>query len=247
VWQYQLDALLKPSKILSSNDILWLKNAIVPLGKHDSPTWQPVSEKPEVRMQQKFKQVLERRFGDEKRFFKVWLDNIRHVGTPLPTSSWTGKSMASHIDLASPLPVLELGPGTGPVTREILNRGISPSRLIAVEYSDAFVSLLQDRHPQIRILQGDAFNLVGALADGGKTRFDTIISGIPLLNFPPEKRVDYVQSMLDRMAPGRPLVQITYGPLCPAPNIPGVRAHRADVVFRNLPPSHIWTFRRITA
>ena len=198
-------------------------------------------------MQQKIRQVLERRFGDEKRFFKVWLHNIRQVGTPLPTSSWTGKSMASHIDPLSPLPVLELGPGTGSVTREILNHGVHPSRLVAIEYSDAFASLLRERHPEVRILQGDAFDLDNALADGGKTRFDTVISGVPLLNFAPQKRIDYVNSMLARMAPGRPLVQITYGPLCPAPDIEGVRANRADVVFRNLPPSHIWTFRRIAA
>jgi phosphatidylethanolamine/phosphatidyl-N-methylethanolamine N-methyltransferase len=198
-------------------------------------------------MRHKIKQALERRFGDEKRFFKVWLRNVRHVGTPLPTSSWTGKSMASHIDTLSPLPVLELGPGTGPVTREILRCGIDPSRLVAIEYSDAFASLLKDRYPGVRILQGDAFDLESVLEDDGATRFDTIISGIPLLNFPAQKRIDYVNAMLARMAPGRPLVQITYGPLCPAPDIEGVRAHRADVVFRNLPPSHIWTFRRIAA
>ena len=41
------------------------------------------------------------------------------------------------IDPLSPLPVLELGPGTGSVTREILKRGIEPSRLMAVEYSES--------------------------------------------------------------------------------------------------------------
>ena len=198
-------------------------------------------------MQQKIRQVFERRFGDETRFFKVWLDNARHVGTPLPTSSWTGKSMASHIDPLSPLPVLELGPGTGSVTREILKRGIEPSRLVAIEYADAFASLLRSRHPEVRILEGDAFDLDGVLADDGQTRFDTIISGIPLLNFTADRRTDFVKSMLARMAPGRPLVQITYGPLCPVPVIDGVQSNRADVVFRNLPPSHIWTFRRIAA
>jgi phosphatidylethanolamine/phosphatidyl-N-methylethanolamine N-methyltransferase len=198
-------------------------------------------------MQQKIKQVLDGRFGDEGRFFKVWLDNIRQVGTPLPTSSFTGKSMASHIDLQSSLPVLELGPGTGPVTREILNRGTDPSRLVAVEYSHEFVRLLRRRHPEVRILQGDAFDLDAALGDDGKTQFNCIISGLPLLNFAAERRVRFVNAMLERMPAGRPLVQITYGPRCPVPGLEGVAAQRADVVFRNLPPSHIWTFRRITA
>lgn len=198
-------------------------------------------------MQQKIRRALEARFGDEKRFFKVWLDNLRHVGTPLPTSSFTGKSMASHIDVRSPFPVLELGPGTGSVTREILKRNIDPAKFYAVEYSGEFFNLLKDRHPEIRLFKGDAFDLDNVLQDGASIRFGTIISGIPLLNFPPEKRVAFVNSMLSRMAPGRPLVQITYGLKCPAPDISGVAAERTDVVFRNLPPSHIWTFRRIAA
>ena len=195
-------------------------------------------------MQKAIKRVLERRFGDETRFFKEWLDNVRHVGTPLPTSSYTGKSMASHIDLHSRLPVLELGPGTGSVTREILARGLQPSRLMAVEYSEVFASLLKSRHPSVQILQGDAFELDAVLKDKGQTRFDCIICGIPLLNFAPEKRSEFVMAMLGRVAPGRPFVQVTYGPLCPVPIIGGVQARRAEVVFRNLPPSHIWTFRQ---
>lgn len=198
-------------------------------------------------MQQKIKRALEARFGDEKRFFKVWLDNLRHVGTPLPTSSFTGKSMASHIDLPSPLPVLELGPGTGSVTREILKRGVDPAKLYAVEYSSDFFDLLKSRHPGINLFMGDAFDLDTVLQDRGSTRFGAIISGIPLLNFPPEMRTAFVKAMLSRVAPGRPLVQITYGLKCPAPDIAGVKAERTDVVFRNLPPSHIWTFRKIAA
>jgi phosphatidylethanolamine/phosphatidyl-N-methylethanolamine N-methyltransferase len=198
-------------------------------------------------MQQKIRKAFENRFGDEKRFFKVWLDNFRHVGTPLPTSSFTGKSMASHIDLNSPLPVLELGPGTGTVTREILKRGFDPANLFAVEYSGEFFDLLKSRHPDIHLYRGDAFDLDTVLQDRGSNRFGTIISGIPLLNFPPEKRTAFVKAMLSRVATGRPLVQITYGLKCPAPDIAGVAAERTDVVFRNLPPSHIWTFRKIAA
>lgn len=198
-------------------------------------------------MQKKIKSAIEARFGDERRFFKVWLDNLRHVGTPLPTSSFTGKSMASHIDLHSSLPVLELGPGTGTVTREILKRGFDPAKLYAVEYSGEFYDLLKSRHPEIRLFNGDAFDLDTVLQDRGSTRFDSIISGIPLLNFEPERRTAFVKAMLARVAPGRPLVQITYGLKCPAPDIAGVAAERTDVVFRNLPPSHIWTFRKIAA
>ncbi len=48
---------------------------------------------------------------------------------------------------ASGLPVLELGPGTGVITRAILERGVPPEHLYAVEYSPDFVRHLRGAFP----------------------------------------------------------------------------------------------------
>ena len=69
---------------------------------------------------------LATKFDDELRFFKGWMDKPKAVGSIIPTSSVTARRMASIIDLGSKLPVLELGPGTGVVTRAILKRGVKP-------------------------------------------------------------------------------------------------------------------------
>ena len=198
-------------------------------------------------MRKIIKQEFERRFGDDARFFKGWLANARQVGTPLPTSSWTGKAMAAPIDTASGLPVLELGPGTGSITKEILRRGIAPNRLVAVEYSSEFVVRLRQLFPLVDIRQGDAFDLDEALGPDTGALFDSVISALPLLNFPAPLRAAFVDDMLSRVPPGRPLVQVTYGALCPVPASAGVKAQREEIVFRNLPPAHVWTFRRIAA
>ena len=60
----------------------------------------------------------------------------------------------------SPGPVVELGPGTGPVTQALLQRGLAPERLILVEYDPAFCRLLERRFPGVRVIQGDAYDLV---------------------------------------------------------------------------------------
>jgi phosphatidylethanolamine/phosphatidyl-N-methylethanolamine N-methyltransferase len=190
------------------------------------------------------KKTLGERFGDEIRFFKGWIDKPRAVGSIVPTSSVTARKMASIVNPHSGLPVLELGPGTGVITRAILARGVKPENLWSVEYSADFVEHLKDIFPKVNIIQGDAFNLDATLPEKGMM-FDSVISGVPLLNFPVEQRVRYVDSLLDRIPVGRPIVQLTYGPLSPVPPRRGnYTVEHFDFIVRNLPPTQLWIYRR---
>jgi phosphatidylethanolamine/phosphatidyl-N-methylethanolamine N-methyltransferase len=153
--------------------------------------------------------------------------------------------MASVVNPKSGLPVLELGPGTGVVTKAILERGVTPADLIAVEYSDDFVEHLTEHFPSVRIIQGDAFDLDATLGRDAATTFDSIISGIPLLNFPIPQRVALIEDLLNRVPPGRPVVQITYGPRSPVPAGKGsYTVEKLDFVMRNIPPANLWLYRR---
>ncbi|MGN6471832.1 MAG: phospholipid N-methyltransferase PmtA [Rhizobiaceae bacterium] len=185
------------------------------------------------------------KFDDELRFFKGWLDKPKAVGAIMPTSSVTARRMASVIDTSSGLPVLELGPGTGVITRAILERGIDPENLYTVEYSQDFVDFLRLEFPDVHVIQGDAFDLDKTLGDFSGLKFDAIVSGVPLLNFPVARRVAYVEDLLDRMPEGRPIVQLTYGPLSPVPPGRGnYTVSHLDFVFRNVPPTQLWVYRR---
>jgi len=198
-------------------------------------------------MAQNLRQALARRFDEELRFFKGWIDKPRAVGSIVPTSTITARRMASVVDVGSGLPVLELGPGTGVITRAILDAGLPAARLWSIEYSEDFVEHLREEFPRSNIIQGDAFDLDGTLGDNHDLTFDSVISGVPLLNFPVERRVAYVEDLLDRIPPGRPIVQLTYGPLSPVP--PGRGSYSVehfDFILRNLPPTQLWLYRRAT-
>ncbi|MBO6717079.1 MAG: methyltransferase domain-containing protein [Rhizobiaceae bacterium] len=185
------------------------------------------------------------RFDEELRFFRGWVDKPRAVGSIIPTSSFTARRMASVIDPTSGLPVLELGPGTGVITRAILARGVAPENLITVEYSPEFVAHLKEHFPGVNVIEGDAFNLDTTLGEHAGRTFDTVVSGVPLLNFPVEQRVRYVESILDRLPPGRPIVQLTYGPRSPVPPGRGdYRVTRFDFIVRNIPPTTLWLYSR---
>lgn len=188
---------------------------------------------------------LTSRFDEEIRFFKGWMDRPKAVGAILPTSTVTARRMASVIDPGSGLPVLELGPGTGVITKAILKRGIAPSDLYAVEYSADFVAQLEQEFPGANIIRGDAFKLDEALGDKSDALFDCVISAVPMLSFSPDQRVALMEDFLDRVPRGRPVVQITYGPLSPVPVGKGsYRTEHFDFVMRNLPPAQLWLYRR---
>lgn len=191
------------------------------------------------------RKTLAARFDDELKFFKGWIDKPKAVGSIVPTSSFTARRMASVIDTSSGLPVLEVGPGTGVITKAILAHGVKPENLYTVEYSADFVQHLRRLYPRVNVIEGDAFDLDATLADKKDLTFDAVISGVPLLNFPVAKRVAYVEDLLDRIPAGRPIVQLTYGPLSPVPPGRGnYTVEHFDFIIRNIPPTRLWIYRR---
>ena len=194
---------------------------------------------------QGLRRALAEKFDDELKFFKGWIDKPKSVGSIVPTSSVAARRMASVVDPRSGLPVLEVGPGTGVVTRAILALGVRPENLYLVEHSADFVDHLRQLFPGVNIIQGDGFDLDGTLGERRGMMFDSVVSGVPLLNFPVSQRVRYVEGLLDRIPVGRPIMQLTYGPLSPVP--PGRGSYRVehyDFVLRNIPPTQLWVYRR---
>ena len=186
-----------------------------------------------------------KKFDDELKFFKGWIDRPKAVGSIVPTSSVTARRMASIVDIHSGLPVLEVGPGTGVITKAILGRGVKPSDLYAVEYSHDFVKHLRRNYPGVNVIEGDGFDLETTLDDRRDIVFDSVVSGVPLLNFPVARRVAYLNGLLDRIPLGRPVVQLTYGPKSPVP--PGLGDYTVEhfhFIIRNIPPTQLWIYRR---
>lgn len=193
----------------------------------------------------KIRQSFMQRFEEDLRFFRGWLEKPRAVGSVVPTSSITARRMASVIDPSSGLPVLELGPGTGVITKAILQAGVQPKNVWSVEYSADFVRHLRRDYPGVNIIHGDAFNLDMTLGDQCTMRFDSVISGVPLLNFPVPARIAYIEDLLGRIAPGRPVIQLTYGLKSPVPPGKGnYTVEHFDFIMRNFPPTQLWVYRR---
>ena len=182
---------------------------------------------------------------ESARFLRAWLRDPKSVGSVWPTSAPMARKMARVIDHASGLPVLEVGPGTGTITKAILETGLPPDSLWALEYSHEFAARLKAKYPLAHVVEGDAFELKKSLGAACPRQFDSAISALPLLNFPPAVRVSFVEQVLDLLPAGRPLIQFSYGPKSPVPRGAGrFNVKHAGMVLRNIPPAQLWIFTR---
>lgn len=185
------------------------------------------------------------RIDDNLRFFRGWLSEPKTVGSIVPTSRTMARRMASVIDLGSSLPVLELGPGTGVITRAMLERGVDARRIVSLEYSPDFCRRLRADFPEVEFIEGDAFDLSRSLGRHAAGTFDCVVSSLPLLNFPVERRIALMEDLLNRIPAGRPVIQFSYGP---SPSVPRGRGNysvqRYALVLRNIPPAQLWVYRR---
>ena len=194
---------------------------------------------------QRIKSRFTEKFDDELRFIRGMMSTPKTVGAIMPTSGRMAARMASIIDTGSGLPVLELGPGTGVITKAILDKGVKPEDLVSVEYSSEFVRHLRGKYPGVNFINGDAFSLAETLKTYRGQKFVCVISGFPLLNFPMHQRVTLIEDLLRLIPVGRPVVQFSYGPISPVVARPdSYTIKHFDFVVRNIPPAQIWHYRK---
>ncbi len=192
---------------------------------------------------------IEERLADEARFIKSWFGNPSLAGAVSPSGRFLARMMARYVDPHGTGPVLELGPGTGAITEALLQRGISPHRLVLLEFDAAFCTLLRRRFPGVRVVQGDAYNLAESLNGLLDEPAAAIVSSLPLLNKPERERLGLLTDAFGLMAADGCFVQFTYGLISPVPRKNAKLAFQAEVsppVWLNLPPARVWVYRPAT-
>ena len=114
-------------------------------------------------------------------FFKGFLRNPKEVGSVIPSSRFLTRRVLDCGRVREARVIIELGPGTGVLTREMLERMPEDGKLIAVEISSEFVDVLRRTLPDPRLVlfEGSSEDLEKALGEAGETRADLVVSGIP--------------------------------------------------------------------
>jgi phosphatidylethanolamine/phosphatidyl-N-methylethanolamine N-methyltransferase len=182
---------------------------------------------------------------DDVRFIRSWIERPLTTGAVTPSGRALARTMAAYVDPGVPGPIIELGPGTGPVTEALVAQGIDPSRLVLVEFDPIFCRLLRTRYPEATVVQGDAYSLKRLLGGLLQQPAAAVVSGLPLFNKPLRMRLRLLFESFGLMSPGAPFVQFTYNAVSPIPKrLDRVRAEASERIWMNIPPARVWVYRR---
>ena len=177
-------------------------------------------------------------------FIRTWMEKPISTGAVMPSSRALARAMARYVDPNSTGPVIELGPGTGPVTEALVRHGVDPARLVLVEFNPDFCRLLRTRYPAATVVQGDAYRLRRLLETHVAEPAAAVVSGLPLVTKPLRTRLRLISDAMSLLAEGAPFVQFTYAMVPPIPKtLSGLTTEASELIWMNLPPARVWVYR----
>ena len=183
-------------------------------------------------------------------FFRQWLTRPLSTAALSPSGQFLNRCMVEAIP-AGTRRVIELGAGTGALTRALIDHGIDVRDLLAIECNPSLHRYLVRRFPGLQVVCGDAREIGGmasVAAFAGTAPVQAVVSGLGLLSMRREAQYAILSAAFGLLAEGGSFVQFTYGPVTPVAEEVmrrlGLRARRCGFTLRNLPPASVYLFTR---
>jgi phosphatidylethanolamine/phosphatidyl-N-methylethanolamine N-methyltransferase len=175
-------------------------------------------------------------------FFRRWLANPLQMGSIVPSSPALCARIARQTRRAPHEAVVELGAGTGVVSRALLASGIPADRLIVVEIVPDMALHLRRILPGVTVIEGDARALADLVPARWHGRIGTVVCGIPLVLLPRAEQRRFIDA-IETVAPGRGFLHFSY---CATSPLPARRhrllARREAWTPLNFPPASVWRY-----
>jgi phosphatidylethanolamine/phosphatidyl-N-methylethanolamine N-methyltransferase len=182
--------------------------------------------------------------ADAAVFFGLWLQKPLRIAATNPSSARLADALARCVELARPGPVLELGAGTGSLTRGLLRAGCPPDRIIALERERRLAAMLRRDFPETTLIEGDATR-IGEYLAGRVQSLCAVVSSLPLKWFPLSAQRAVVDPCLDLLGPSGRFLQLTNAFSSPLPvDRLGIAGNEIGRVWLNVLPAQIWSYSR---
>lgn len=194
-------------------------------------------------------QNLQIKRDESKLFLKRWIHQPRQLGTLAPISESLAHLAAQCIfQYYQPeFPIIELGAGTGRLTRALIAQGVHPKNIIAVELDPELASFLQQSLPGVQVIQGDAAKLDQYLSPDLFGRLPVIVSVLPLMYFSLPLREEIIKKAFAGLDVLGHFFHVTYSPISPLKSIEDkiqrpFLSKRVVSKWINLPPGFVWHY-----
>lgn len=180
-------------------------------------------------------------------FLKKFLRHGSTIASFVPSSVYLARAVVNGIDWSRASTIVELGAGTGPITKQILSQAPSTCRCLILERDPDFCQRLRNNFPEAEIIEADVMDLETILQERGIEKADHIVSGLPLPSFPKEARQKVLDMVLSYLSPEGTFRQLTHMPWVFR------RMYRQffqevkfKLIVRNLPPAGFYVCRAMT-
>lgn len=191
--------------------------------------------------------------GDYLLFLGKFLRNPRNVGSVMPSSQALAREMARAVPVDPAAVVVELGPGTGALTRQVINVLAPGERFLAIDIDAEFCENLRAQWPHIDFQCGSAADLPAMLDARGWRGVNHVLSGLPFASLPAAISRSILAAVAQALVPGGTFTTFQYVHAYATP--PAVKFRKqmsADfgpvrsrqLVVRNFPPAFVLTWKK---
>ena len=193
---------------------------------------------------------MRNRSSERLRFIGQWLKNPRQTASVTPSGPELAAAMLAEFPLNTSR-VIELGGGTGAITRALVDHGIAGKQLLVLELNRQLHAHLHLQFPDELLVHGDAGELARLAEDAGYLNdglADAVVSGLGLLSMDRRAATRILESAFACLRPDGRFIQFTYGPMSPVMESVltsiGLSMRRGEFVVRNVPPATVWVYQR---
>ena len=175
-------------------------------------------------------------------FFQRWLANPLQMGSIVPSSPALCRRVVAQTVATPDQVVVELGAGTGVISRALIEGGLAPERLVVVEIVPQMADHLRGVLPGARVIEGDARRLPELIPPELHGRIGTVVVGIPLVLLPLAEQRRFIDA-IEAVAPGIGFILYSYCVTSPLPwRKHGLTPRREAWTPLNFPPASVWRY-----
>ena len=178
-----------------------------------------------------------------------FIRNIKKTGAVSSCSNHVAEALTRHANLAHSKTVVELGSGTGAITKKLAEHIADDALFLALELNEHFVKETKKNCPNVLVYHDSAENVKHYLRMHGKETCDCVISTLPWTLFDQAQQVRILDAILDVLPVGGQFLTVTYTFATLLPSGRRFRnlldskfssVVRTKPIWKNLPPVYVY-------
>jgi len=172
-------------------------------------------------------------------FFKNFIKNPLRNASVIPSSKAATKAILKGIDFKKIDVIVELGPGSGVFTKEIIAQAKPTTKIVVIELEETYLSILKNKFGNRIVLENTSAHLLNEVLEKHNiNKVDLIVSGLPFLKGEIKKKVD--ETIVDFANNGTIYRFFTYMPPIMKKVYKEMPIEKKNMEIKNIPP--FWVY-----